>query len=188
MKFLISVFLIFPVYGLTKSLNQGAVLSYGELRNEKIFVKNPIKHSGFSDFITVDGKLLIKKKEMSKKEFQQWLQQDKTIFFSLFEPSSSPYAGPISNQIECAKRLEPKPLFTTKKKENLVIQGFFYKSNSRFVALSCQNEEDSTYDSVYIAIYCTNFGYKITVHKKNRSKVINKKKLMKIVMGFSCLS
>ena len=188
MKFLISIFLSFSVQISAKSLNKRETLSYEELKNEEILIKESLQHSGFSDFITKDGKVSIKKKKMSRKKFQQWLQQDKAIFISQFEPDSSPYAGPISNQIECAKSLKPKPLFINKKVRNLLMEGFVYKSNSRFVALSCQNVDDFAYDSAYIAIYCTHFGYKIKIHKKNKLKEINKAKLMKAANGFSCLS
>ena len=166
MKFLINVFLGFSICGCVKIRNQETVLVYEELKNEKVLIRNSLQHPGFSDFTTGDGKISIKKKKLSRKNFQQWLQQDKAIFVSQFNPSSSPYAGPISNQIECSKNLKPKPLFTNKKQGKLILEGFVYKSNSRFVALSCHNTNDSVYDSAYIAIYCANFGYKITIHKK----------------------
>lgn len=193
MKFLINVFLIFFVHSSAKnlnssakSLNQRESLSYEELKNDRILVKNSFQRSGFSEFITVDGKVLIKKKKMSRKKFLKWVQQDKFIFISQFEPNSSPYAGPISNQVKCAKNLKPKPLFTDK--NALIMEGLIYKSNSRFVALSCQNMSDFTYDSAYIVIYCTDFGYKITIHKKNKLKEINKLEFMRIANAFFCFS
>ena len=188
MKFLINVFLSFSVYGFTKSLNQGTTLSYEGLKNEKILVKDSFQRPGFSEFITVDGKISIKKKKMSRQKFQQWLQQDKIIFFSQFGPSPSPYAGPISNQIECIKSLKPKPLFTNKKKTSLIMEGFVYKSNNRFVALSCQNVGDPAYDSAYIAIHCDDFGYKIAIYKRNKLKEVKTTELMKATTAFACSS
>ena len=187
MKFLINIFLGFSIYSSAKGLNQGEALSYEELRNERILIKDSLHYTGFSEFITEDGKVLIKKKKMKRKKFQQWVQQDKFIFISQFEPSSSPYAGPISNQIECAKSLKPKPLFINKKEGSLIMEDFVYKSNNRFVALSCQNVGDPAYDSAYIVIYCTVFGYKIAIHKKNKLKEVNKMELMKTANAFSCL-
>ena len=188
MKFLISIFLGFFVYDFAQSLNQREVLLYGELKNERIRVKDSLRYPGFSDFITMDGKVSITKKKMSRSKFQKWIQQDKTIFLSQFEPDSSPYAGPISNQIECVKSLKPKPLLIDKEKRALIMESFIYKSNSRFVAINCQSAGDSAYDSAYIAIYCTHFGYKIKIHKKNKLKTVNKQELMKAAKGFSCLS
>ena len=190
MKFLISVFLGF--YCSAKSLNHGEALLYEELKNEKILVKDSLQYPGFSDFITLDGKVSITKRKMSRKKFQNWIQQDKTIFLSQFEPNASPYAGPISNQIECAKNLKPKPLFMggrdKKKGGNSILESFIYKSNNRFVALSCQNKGDSIYDSAYIAIHCTHFGYKIKIHKRNKLKEVNNTKLLKAINAFSCLA
>ena len=188
MKFLISIFSSFFIYDFSYSLIHKETLLFEELKNERIHINDSFHYPGFSDFITKAGKVSITKKKMSKNKFREWIQQDKTIFFSQFEPDASPYAGPISNQIECINNFKPKPLFTDKKKRGLIMEGFIYKSNSRFVALNCQNAGDSTYDSVYIAIYCSHFGYKIKIHKRNtHTQKQNKKNLIKVVNGFFCL-
>ncbi len=171
------------------SAKTGAALAYGKIKHEAVFVKKTLKRAGFSEFVTEDGKILIKEKKLSRKKFLDWIREDRIVFLSQFDPSPSPYAGALSNQIDCAKRRKPRPIFPGGQKPAPIIEGLVYQSNSRFAAISCGSADGGpAHDSAYIAIHCGGgFGYKIAIHKKTGAgKAAGGPGMRETAAGFFC--
>ena len=178
MKFLIdSFFSILAFFNYTKPVP----FLYSEIENKKITVTKEKQYAGFTEFYIKNGKLLIKQKITDQKSFEKWIKEDIALFSVQFQPYVSPYFGAISNQVGCEKNFKPKPIDKANLSSNFK-EVLLYKSNERFVAISCQNTSKPVYNSVYIALYCKSSGYKIALHQKIAHNTI-----LELIEGFHCL-
>ena len=177
MKFLIDIF-----FSIITFFNCSKPVVYHELENKKIKVIKEKQYTAFTEFLVKNGKLLIKKKFTDKQSFEKWIKEDIAIFSSQFKPYTSPYSGYISNQVGCVQNFKPKSLSINKLKSHIT-EVLLYQSNSRFVAISCQNTSEPVYNSVYIAMYCKTSGYKIALYQK----ITKKNTTLELIDGFTCL-
>ena len=175
-------FLIDSFFSILAFFNYIKPVLFFEIENKKIQVIKERQYAGFTEFSVKNGKLLIKQKMTDQKSFEKYIKEDIAIFSIQFQHYVSPYYGTITNQVGCEKDFKPKPVDGSNLSFNFK-EILLYKSNERFVAISCQNTGNPVYNSVYIAIYCKSSGYKIVLHQKITKHNI----ILELINGFSCL-